>query len=317
MVKIALIIPCHIEEKDNINTAEKCLKSVLEAHAQPCQYEREMSIFVVLSFENNEVKKAFAPFIRQYNKFVKFIINSKYQSELAAIHKVLKFLSSFDLIMFCQYNGIYSKYRITEFTIAYEECLANEVAISGIKDNQDDAKFEYYHYGLTYKTLVAFYSLFENKENSLSENLLSENSLSENKENYMHLLNHPHSLMYLKSYIIKLSSTHKWAKIDKLFYSTPTLSNYDKMKEDVITKIKNHKNKSLTDITFNTVLDSVEELELRFMYKQYVINDIIDGTICQDIDFLTALYKMYSIDDTDVKNLIPFIEDIQAVAKLF
>jgi len=181
-MKIAVLIPSHIYYPDQIERLGRCLDSIYSQTIFP-------DIFVSISFENDIYKSEFSNVLRKY-PLVKYKISLEQKFQMEHIMILSRFISDYDMIMFCDDDDTYLRFRVEEFARTFEKvkeyCIENNIKLGGVRELRDISKTndfqEYWAYGIPPLLLIEFF---------------------ERINNYKDLLRHKFADMYLRTYLRK------------------------------------------------------------------------------------------------------------------
>ena len=181
-MKIAVLIPSHIYYDDQIERLGRCLHSIYSQTIVP-------DIFVSISFDNDIYKNNFSKILRKY-PLVKYKISSEQKFQMEHIMILSKFICDYDMIMFCDDDDTYLRFRVEEFAKAFEQtkeyCIKNNIQLGGVREIPHITKTndyqEYWAYGIPPVLLTEFFKRINN---------------------YKDLLRYKFADMYLRTYLRK------------------------------------------------------------------------------------------------------------------
>eukprot|EP01083_Nonionella_stella_P067826 179677_1 len=162
---IVICVASHIYYPNQLKLLQSCLKSLIG------QTKQAEQIIVSISFDNEQYKKSFArDILKQFSSKVTFKFASSKLSQMQHIHKLSKFLQSFDLILFCDDDDTYHCQRTEMFSDQIEQsilgCAAQMKTFAGICESEPNIKLneqsekpnrEFWAYGIPPATLNLFF----------------------------------------------------------------------------------------------------------------------------------------------------------------
>jgi len=204
MCKIVVLIPTHLSNVNQLDSLERCLNSlILQTY--------KIDIYISISYENDIYKAKFLDniYIKYKNK-CNFIFNTLRLYQMEHLYKLFNIIKNkYDLILFCDDDDYYLKERVEKFYICVENiCMKN---ISGIREIYNNPKpndiYEYWQYGLTNKTLLDFFNIFElYKKLDLFKHKFSDMylsrylSISQKNKNYINMVFDKNTRLYIYDY---------------------------------------------------------------------------------------------------------------------
>lgn len=269
MYKIVVLIPTHLSNVNQLESLERCLNSlILQTY--------KIDIYISISYENDIYKAYFLDNI--YNKFknnCNFIFNTLRLYQMEHLYNLFNIIKNkYDLILFCDDDDYYLKERVENFYICIENIGMEN--ISGIREIYNDPEpcemFEYWQYGLTNKTLLDFFHIFELYKK-------------------LELFKHKFADMYLSRYL-SISQKNK-NYINMIFDKNTRLYIYD---YDNINSITN-------TIEYNILTRYYDNIILKIICYSSSINnynDILEKYNNQDID----LYRLLGNNSNDLYRLL-------------
>jgi len=111
-MKTAVLVPSHIYYPDQLSRLDTCLDSLCSQTVVP-------DIFVSISFANNTYKREFATLLRKYPT-VKFTLSAQQKFQLEHLSTLTRFVSNYDMVMFCDDDDTYLPMRVEKFVEAFE-----------------------------------------------------------------------------------------------------------------------------------------------------------------------------------------------------
>lgn len=262
MCKIVVLIPSHIKNINQLISLERCLNSlILQTY--------KIDIYISISYENDIYKNQFLD--NTYNKFknkCNFILNTVRLYQMEHLYKLFNIIKNkYDLILFCDDDDYYSIDRVENFYLAFKQI--NNINISGIREIYKNPKefdiYEYWQYGLTNKTLLDFFHIFEIYKS-------------------LHLFKHKFADMYLASYLCKSQKNKDY--INMIFDEKMPLYMYD---QNNINSICNTRDDVLTTEYYDNYILKI------IYYTSYIenYNDILplNFNIKNNKKYITDLYN--------------------------
>jgi len=269
MCKIVVLIPTHLSNVNQLESLERCLNSlILQTY--------KIDIYISISYENDIYKAYFLDNI--YNKFknnCNFIFNTLRLYQMEHLYNLFNIIKNkYDLILFCDDDDYYLKERVENFYI-YIENIGME-NISGIREIYNDPEpcqmFEYWQYGLTNKTLLDFFHIFElYKKLELFKHKFADMylsrylSISQKNKNYINMQCAKNTRLYIYDYdnINSITNTIEYNILTryydniilKIICYTSSINNYN----DILEKNNNQ------DIDLYRLLDNNPNVLYRFL----------------------------------------------------
>ena len=259
-MKVCVFIPCHIYYVEQIALLDRCLDSLIHQTIIP-------DIYVSISL-NDEFKKLFSYILRKYSELVTFIFSKEQLYQMEHIYKLTKYVSKYDMIMFCDDDDYYHKERVEIFIKSYMNSNLELKDFGGVKELDPESYDEYWCYGLVPKILFDFFAIFE-------------------KHNMLELLKHKFGDMYFRNYLVTR------VDINKSFgYMGITLDNH-------LYIYNNNNPNSITRSLNNT--STKEQIESNLIMKTICcdndnkFNDIISQISINEKQIFTTIYNFCKI----------------------
>jgi len=146
-MRVAVIIPCHIHYKGQLEKLLNCINSLKE-QTHPC------TIIVGISFTSNEYYSIFKnkvfPLLKRDTKF---IIRREQTYQIMHIYNCLQKVNDHDYILFCDDDDKYLNKRVQTFVE-----ISNSANIIREKIPFHNEESEYWCYGMKPCVLLEFYS---------------------------------------------------------------------------------------------------------------------------------------------------------------
>jgi len=220
MTKVAILIPCHISYKGQIDLLDKCILSLLEQILKP------NSIYISISFENDVYRMGFrnieTKYTRKTNPKITFIFSKEKKHQMEHLHNIVSkiYVNDYDMLMFCDDDDTYHVQRVACFVDVFNQGKYNTNGIfdhvkkkgefGGVREHTNlkdvsSSGIEYWCFGIVPSVIVEFFSFFNCN---------------------LTLLQHKFGDIYFRNYLGRNSKYFKWIGIPDAHLGY-TLYNYN------------------------------------------------------------------------------------------